>query len=451
MDGFRRRLSQSVQLQLSYSLAAAVVAMAVLAGVFAFATAFQEANDLQDDTLREIAALLGKTPLPSTHSIEIARAVDVDEDVRVIVQPVGSPGAPIEPRAGDLPFPATLRDGLQTLEVDGIPLRMVVTTHPDGRRFVVAQKAQVLDEIAREAALRTVAPFLLLVPVLLLVVARLVRRMFRPIAILSAEIDLRDVRDLRPVQETGLPLEVRPFATAINRMLGRVHQSMELQRRFIADAAHEIRTPMTAMSLQAERLSQADMSLQARERLTTLRSGIERGRNLLEKLLTLARSQDGRQRVAAPIAVRDVYRQVLEDLVALAEAKRIDVGVEGDQDVRLHADEADLVAMVKNLVENAIRYSPEGGRVDISAAVTGDVATLQVRDSGPGIPLGERERVFDPFYRALGHDTAGSGLGLAIVKAVADRIGANINLAYCDEKTQTGLCASVIIPVSQGI
>jgi two-component system OmpR family sensor kinase len=272
--------------------------------------------------------------------------------------------------------------------------------------------------------------------------------MFGPITLLSAEIDLRDVQDLHPVREAGLPSEMRPFATAINRLLARITQSIEVQRRFIADAAHEIRTPMTAMSLQAERLSQMDMSSQARERLTTLQRGIERGRGLLEKLLSLARSQDGYSRVLGVVRIQATFRQVLEDLMPLAEAKRLDIGVEGGEDVQLLADESDLFAMIKNLTENAIRYSPEGGRVDLAVAVRDGFARVQVRDSGPGIPLDERKRVFDPFYRVLGHDSAGSGLGLAIVKAVADRLGANIELAYCDEEEGTGLCVSVIIPVS---
>ncbi len=446
MDGIRKRLSQSVQFKLACSLSVAVLVVAVPAGIFAFASAFSEANDLQDDTLREVAGLINRTSIPSAPSADIALAADVDEDIRVIVQPLPSAGIPVERKPGDLPFPEMLPDGLQTLDVDGVALRLIVTTRPGGERFVVAQKAQVRNEIAGEAAWRTIAPILLLIPVLAFVVTRLVRQMFRPIAELSAEIDCREVRELQPVPEAGLPLEVRPFATAINRLLGRVTQSMETQRRFIADAAHEIRTPMTAMSLQAERLSQAEMSPEARERLSTLQRGIDRGRDLLEKLLTLARSQDARERDASPVAVQDVYRQVLEDLMPLAQAKGIDIGVEGSRDVQLRANETDLVAMVKNLVDNAIRHSPQGGRVDLSVATEKGFARLQVKDSGPGIPLDERKRVFDPFYRVLGEGSSGSGLGLSIVKAVADRMGARVDLAYCDEKLQAGLCATVVVP-----
>ena len=150
----------------------------------------------------------------------------------------------------------------------------------------MAQETGVRDEIARDSALRTLMPFLILVPVLLLIVANLVRKMFRPIAALSAEIDQRAEQELHPVEEGHLPAEVRPFVVAINRLLARVNQSMETQRRFVADAAHELRSPFTALSLQAERLAEADMSNLARGRLMTLRRGIERGRSLLDQLLT---------------------------------------------------------------------------------------------------------------------------------------------------------------------
>ena len=246
-----------------------------------------------------------------------------------------------------------------------------------------------------------------------------------------------------------LPAEVRPFAVAINRLLARVSQSMESQRRFVADAAHELRSPLTAMSLQAERLAEAEMSSVARERLTVLRQGIERGRSLLDQLLTLAKVQSAADSPKSPVSVQSIYRRVLEDLMPLAEAKHIDIGVEGTQDAEVWASELDMIALVKNLVDNAIRYTPEEGRVDLSVGVSEEKAELRVRDSGPGIPLAERDRVFDPFYRTLGSEQIGSGLGLSIVQTIAHRIGAEIRLDFVDETQQTGLKVSVIVPMKQ--
>jgi two-component system OmpR family sensor kinase len=284
--------------------------------------------------------------------------------------------------------------------------------------------------------------------VLLLVVGDLVRKLFRPIAILSSEIDRREEQELHPIDEHHLPVEIRPFVVAINRLLNRVAQSMEIQRRFVADAAHELRSPLTALSLQAERLAAAEMSLPARERLLQLRRGIERGRNLIDQLLTLAKAQSASPPGASSVSVHQVLRRVLEDLLPLAELKHLDIGVETGEDMQVLMNEIDLVTVVKNLVDNAIRYTPRNGRVDLSLVMDNGKALLQVKDSGPGIPTGERGRVFDPFYRSLGTDEPGSGLGLSIVKAIVDRAGAQVKLGFTDEQARSGLCVSLWLSAS---
>jgi two-component system OmpR family sensor kinase len=185
---------------------------------------------------------------------------------------------------------------------------------------------------------------------------------------LSNEIDERAEQELHPIDERHFPTEVRPFAVAFICLLARVAQAMDTQRRFVADAAHELRSPLTALSLQAERLAEAEMSSPTRERLSALRQGIERGRNLLDQLLTLAKVQST-ESPKSPVSVQRIYRRVLEDLMPLAEAKRIDIGVEGEQDAQVWVSEPDMIAVVKNLVDNAIRYTPERGRVDLSVSL----------------------------------------------------------------------------------
>lgn len=451
MDGLKRRLNESVQLKLSFTLSLAILAVAIVAGIFSFLSAFDEAHELQDDVLRQVAQLMDRqrlSPAPPTTDV---RPKDVDEESRVIVQRLGeaNPSEASVDAGGTLSLPTTLADGLHTLEIGDESFRVLVKTTAAGERIVVAQETGFRNEIARDGALRTVMPFLILVPVLLLIVADLVRKMFRPIAALSKEIDLRAEQELHPVEDRHLPVEVRPFAVAINRLLARVGQSMDSQRRFVADAAHELRSPLTALSLQAERLAEAEMSDLARERLTMLRQGIERGRNLLDQLLTLAKAQSATDLAKSPVSVLAIYRRVLEGLMPLAEAKHIDIGVEGIQDAEVWASELDMIALVKNLVDNAIRYTPEGGRVDLSVGVSEGKAELRIQDSGPGIPLAERDRVFDPFYRTLGSEQTGSGLGLSIVQTIAHRIGAEIRLDFVDETQQTGLKVSVIVPMRQ--
>lgn len=449
MDGLKRRLNESIQLKLSFTLSLAILVVAIVAGVFSFLSAFDEAHELQDDVLRQVAQLMDRQRLlPAVPTSDI-RLKDVDEESRVIVQRLGevSPSAVGVDAGGVLPLPATLADGWHTLEVGGETFRVLVKTTTSGERVAVAQESGFRNEIARDGALRTVMPFLILVPVLLLIVADLVRKMFQPIAALSKEIDQRAEQELHPIEDCHLPVEVRPFAVAINRLLARVGQSMESQRRFVADAAHELRSPLTAMSLQAERLAEAEMSSVARERLTVLRQGIERGRSLLDQLLTLAKAQSATDLPKSPVSVQSIYRRVLEDLMPLAEAKHIDIGVEGTLDAEVWASELDMIAVVKNLVDNAIRYTPEGGRVDLSVGVSEGKVVLRIQDSGPGIPLAERDRVFDPFYRTLGSEQIGSGLGLSIVQTIANRIGAEIRLDFSDQEKQTGLNVAVIAPM----
>ena len=446
MDGFKRRLRDSVQLRLSITLSLAILIVALLAGAFAFTSALDEAHEMQDDALRQVAALFDRQHMtlqyPSTE-----QAVGEDEDARIIVQYLADSEHALSnnDNAIPLPFPTTLADGLSTLTIAGEAFRVLVKTTAAGQRIVVAQEADVRDKEARESAWRSLLPFLILFPVLLLVVADLVRKLFRPIATLSAEIDQRDQQALHPIDEHHLPTEIRPFVVAINRLLKRVEQAMETQRRFIADAAHELRSPMTALSLQAERLKATPLSATAQERFLPLAEGIERNRKLIEQLLALACAQSLTERPQTCVSVHAVFRQVLEDLLPLAEHKGIDIGVESLADVQVVINEMEMFTLLKNLVDNAIRYTPAAGRVDLKVTAQRETVLIEITDSGPGISVAEQRLVFDPFYRSLGTDEAGSGLGLSIVMAIAERIGARIQLGFADEAKQSGLRVSVWI------
>lgn len=450
MDGVQRRLKESVQFRLSLALSVTILVVALLASVFAFVSAYREALEMQDSTLKQVAALVERQQM-TLHYPDHAPAVAGDsEETRVVVQYLAD--SAIAPEANDnslpLPIPSSLPDGFSTVRVAGEEFRVLVRTTAAGQRIAIAQETESRERDARESAWRGLVPFVILIPVLLLVVADLIRKLFRPIALLSSEIDRRDEQDMAPIDTRRVPTEIRSFVLAINRLLGRVGKSMESQRRFVADAAHELRSPLTALSLQAERLAATPMSEQAWERLGKLKQGIDRGRNLIDQLLALASAQSTTPAAQSPISVHKVYGRVLEDLLPVAEKKQIDLGVDGD-DCVIVVNEFELQTMVKNLVDNAVRYTPAGGRIDLQVVRQEDTVVLLIRDTGPGIPESERERVFDAFYRVPGNDEIGSGLGLSIVKTLANRIGADIELDDSDPNAKTGLLIVVRIPATR--
>ena len=442
MDDFQGRLTESLQFKLSAWLLLVILGVALVAGVFSYWATFQDANELQDDQLKQVAALIDRNHLPVLQAQPQETAPDTNPGSRVIVQALASGGVQA-PRANDyaLALPANLPDGIQTVMVSDVGWRLFVRTLNSGGRVVVGQQTAVRDEIARDSAFNTLMPFGVLIPTLLLLVGYLIRRMFKPVRQLASELDHRSEQDLHEVSEARLPSEIRPFVMAINRLLGRVTRSMALQRRFVADAAHELRSPLTALSLQAERLEAADMSVDARERLGTLQQGLRRARDLVAQLLTLARVQEPVTGKTTQVPLQPVLREVLEDLMPLAQAKQIDLGVVGQGRAVVFVQRDDLKTLLRNLVENAVRYTPRGGRVDVSVHVFPGQVVLQVDDTGPGIPEDERERVFDPFYRILGNDEVGSGLGLSIVRTIAGDLARKSALKTSQRRGTPPACA----------
>ena len=497
MDGEQAGLSQSLQFRLARAISLAVAAMATVAGILSFRATLHEVHEFQDEILEQAAELLGPESGQATASLPVQGCLQTDDDEEgLIIQrlpalPKGSqngkdrkqPSAidiatkdsltnnvsATSVRASDatrssasrdkdedndddearcLPLPATLKNGFHAFRHQNLEYRVYVHRLRDGSRIAVSQETRIRDQIARQSALYATLPLLLLVPVLLAVMLMLIRLMLRPLAELSRTVDARQEHDLKPLPKTGLPTELQPFVNAINGLLGRTSAAMESQRRFVADAAHELRSPLAALSLQAERLHAAPMSPEAIERLETLQAGIRRSRHLLEQLLLLARAQNARWGQGQPaatvasapaaVAVLPVMRRVLEDLLPLADQKGLNLGIsatpgathdtEADEQIRVAADEMALYTLLRNLVDNAIRYTPAGGQIDLWVDQHGTKVVMAVQDDGPGIPLEERARVVDPFYRVLGTGESGSGLGLSIVNTLVGNLKGRLRL-----------------------
>ncbi|MDR2308437.1 MAG: two-component sensor histidine kinase [Paucimonas sp.] len=438
MDGRQRFLKHSLQLRLSLALSLAILLVATLAGVFSYVSAYDEALELQDRSLRQVAALYMRQGITFHYGASQATAAGDDEETRIVIQRLadGAQASHGDDSQLPLPIPASVSDGLSTVVVGNEPFRVLVEQDATGTRFVVAQEIDSRNREARSSAWRALLPFAILFPILLLVVADLIRKLFRPVALLAAMLDSREDQDLRPIDDQALASEIRPFVHAINRLLERVARTLEGQKRFVADAAHELRTPLTALSLQAEGFESEALSARAQAQWLQLRRGIGRSRKLVEQLLALAGAQLGAPPTGT-VSVHGVCRLVLEDLMPLVEQKQLDIGVEG-ADMELLIREVDLRAVIKNLVENAIRHAPEGGVVLVQTGATAGVAHLSVRDNGPGIAPQEWERVFDPFYRGQENGQEGSGLGLSIVRNIVQRTGGTIDVGFADPLRQRG-------------
>ena len=311
----------------------------------------------------------------------------------------------------------------------------------------VAQPISLRQELAAGMALRATIPLLLLIPVLGVLIWFTVGRGLRPLNQIASAVGERTPSSLHALPEQDLPVEVRPVVHALNDLLARLARALESQRTFVADAAHELRTPLTAVQLQIQLAERADTDSERKTAFGELKQGLSRASHLVQQLLTLARQEpDVADRPLAAVDLTAVARLVLAEHAALAAEKNIDLGI-GHEDAAMVSVKGDFEAlrvMLGNLVDNAIRYTPRGGTVDVALRARDGTAEVEVSDTGPGIPDQDRERVFDRFYRREGPWTEGSGLGLAIVKNIADRHGAMIVLN--NRSPETGLRVSVSFP-----
>ncbi len=419
-------MNRSLRQRLSLWLSVAIVATSVLAAAVTFWMNFADSNDLQDRQLQQIAEALAARPLAAPPA-RYQPANEEDAETHLVIRPLGEAVVEADPRV-DVALPATLRAGLQTLVVGDLQWRVFVTRDAGGRLFGVAQRQTVRDEVARDSTVLALVPMLVLVPMLLLLVHLLLRQGFAPLVALSAEVDQGDERQPGPLRAEDIPVEALPLVHAVNRLLARLGDVLEQQRRMVADAAHELRTPIAAARVQADNLAHVELPHDARVRLESLQRGLARNSELVDQLLRFAHVQGADAKVDEPIALDAVVRGAIEELLPLAEAQRIDLGCIRLERARLRGDPTHAYALVRNAIDNAVRYTPAGGWVDVSLIVEDGEARFAVDDTGPGIAPELRERVFEPFFRILGSHQAGTGLGLAIARSAAQALGGRVEL-----------------------
>jgi len=321
-------------------------------------------------------------------------------------------------------------EGYGEAVINGEPWR--VLTRWDKHREFMIQVAEPLasrEKLARHIALKMLLPSLLALPVLALLIWFAVGAGLKPLQQLKREVKQRTAERLEPVAAVGVPDEVAPLTQALNDLFARLQHAFDNERRFTADAAHELRTPLAALKTQAQ---VAMRSVDDGERKTALENvlrGVDRTTHLVAQLLTLARL-DPEAAMTAHLVV-DLHRlcaETIAELAPAAQARHIELTLEAAADCSISGNDAQLAVLLRNLVDNAIRYTPAGGRVTVSLAPREDGTVLEVSDTGPGIPEQEKQQVLERFYRIPGSAAEGSGLGLSIVRRIAELHGAELEL-----------------------
>ncbi|MEQ1879881.1 MAG: ATP-binding protein [Burkholderiales bacterium] len=431
----------SIRGRLLLWLLLALITAGISAAYLVYQTAHDEANQIFDYHLKQIALTLRDQPFEDQ---DILGTLEEEAEYDFVIQIWDPKQTRLYSSHAQAGLPQDPRPGFQTLAHDG-KLWRVFLLSDEGLNIQIAQPIAVRQNRAARLALKTVTPFVALLPIMALLIWITVSRGMSPLDALARDLMRRDHNSLAPFSESRLPAELQPMVGELNNLLGRLERAIETQRAFTADAAHELRTPLTALHLQMQLAERARDPDEQRAAFELMRTGLARCSHLVNQLLTLARNElGGVARKPEIVDLSLVAREVVIEQAMLAQAKQIDLGLTRNDPIRLLGDAEGLRAMIGNLVNNAIRYTPEQGKIDVSISLHDQEALLEISDTGPGIPEADRERVFDRFYRRTESKESGSGIGLAIVKSVALRHGASVTLHAAENST--GLLVRVRFP-----
>ena len=446
---FRLNAGGTLRVRLLLSLLAVLVIAALAMGGSVYWNVLRQTESLFDYQLRQMALSLRDQ---GEIGPEDARAL-ADGQLDYVIQIWREDGHEVYATQLQTEPPARAVLGFADIAAGGIVWRTFGVETRD-RVIQVAQPERVRHERAAQAALRSVVPLLAVAPALALVIGWLVSRSLAPLQRLAVEVRARDSGSLQALPVAGLPDEVLPLVQSLNALLDRLGSALAAQRHFVGDAAHELRSPLTALKLQVQVMRRAPDDATRDAAARALTAGVDRATRLVEQLLALARSEAGppREATAAPLA--ELVRQTMADVGPFAAARgtTLELDVAEGADALAVTGEADVSVLARNLIDNAVRYSPQGGHVSVWVGTDAErpsAPVLQVDDDGPGIPEADREMVFDRFVRRdNAADQTGSGLGLAIVRQVASRQDARVALS---ESPAGGLRVRVTWPPNVGL
>jgi two-component system sensor histidine kinase QseC len=377
-------------------------------------------------------------PNPLGHYYETKIAFQVrDTDGRLLVRSASATEAPFAP----------LAPGFSTQPFAQWSWR--VFSLRSGEVWIqVAERDDVRDEMSQKIALAAAAPLIAGIPLLLILVSLLIRYGLAPLSGLVRQVAARQPGSVAPLRLERTPAEIAPLVEALNGLLERVRRALERERRFTADAAHELRTPLAALKVHAQNAVRSGSDGEREASLQRMLLGLERTVHLAEQMLAYSRAATlGEGERAERVALRPLLAEAADVVQPLADERGATVHLGKDRDtvpITVRGERRKLLSLATNLLDNAVRYSPRGGRVEVSLGTDGADVRLAVTDEGPGIPAELRERVFESYYRIPGGGGTGSGLGLAIVKETAEAHGARVEVH--DGPAGRGTCIVVRFP-----
>jgi two-component system, OmpR family, sensor kinase len=441
-----KKATHSLRGRLLWYLLAAITIAALAQASIAYRTALRDADQIFDYHMQQMAlSLRSNAPLMASQAPNGTEPDAGNDDL--VVQVWSPDGVQVFHSVSSARLPQRAVLGFSNVRANGTVYR-VFSIQTNNQTVQVAQDLSVRSNMARNLALRTLGPIAVMMPILMLVVWWVISGSLEPVDRVRSQVASRQADDLSPVSENGLPDEVQPLVRELNLLFGRVRTAFDAQQNFVADAAHELRTPLAALRLQAQSLDRAADPEARKVAVGRLTAGIDRATRLVEQLLVLARQEASAAGAAAPqlVDLGALGRRAVADLASVAQAKGVDLGVQEADAASVQGQPEALNILLRNLVDNAVKYTPAGGTVDMAVRSMPGAVVVSVEDSGPGIPADERERVFDRFYRIAGSEAAGSGLGLAIVRSIAQRHGATLTLGQSERLG--GLAATVRFPAT---
>lgn len=422
------------------------IALAWLAtAMFSYFDAVHELDELLDAHLAQSAALLVTQAEHEVDEIDTDNAPQLHKHAQRVAFQIWENGNALRLHSASVPVTRmSARDeGFSDVVIGGKPWR-VFSAWDDKRRYLVqvGERHEARNDIAVSIVKNLLLPLLFALPVLGLLVWLNVARAFRPLAALGRQVAQRDPGTLVALETGEIPAEVMPLVENLNRLFERVAELIANERRFTADASHELRTPLAALKIQAQVARASASDGERTHALDNVIAGCDRATHLVQQLLTLARlDPDEPASKAEACDLQGLASATVADLAPFALSRQIEIDLAEGAAVMVSGYASLIAILLRNLVDNAIRYSQRGGSVHVRAAADADAATLTVTDRGPGIPADERNKVGQRFYRVLGTGEFGSGLGLSIVKRIAELHGATLSLG--EGKQGSGLSITV--------